>query len=120
MRVVRRLPTEFAPAAQLRQTSDNPLQFETYLEECRYHLLTLDAYVRTLGAAGFRQIRMEDITTAFVGALRHEQERFVDNRETFLRECDENDYDYLIDRWDKKIRFCERGDFKWGLFVAMR
>ena len=55
-------------------------KFETYLEECRYHLLTLDAYVRTLGAAGFRQIRMEDITTAFVGALRHEQERFVDNQ----------------------------------------
>ena len=95
-------------------------EFETYLEECRYHLLTLDAYVRTLGAAGFRQIRMEDITTAFVDALRHEQERLVDNREAFLRECDENDYIYLIDRWDKKICFCERGDFKWGLFVAMR
>ena len=95
-------------------------EFETHLEECRYYLQTLDAYVRTLEAAGFRQIRMEDITTAFVDALRQEQERLVDNREAFLREFDENDHDHLIDRWDKKIRFCERGDFKWGLFVAMK
>ena len=52
--------------------------------------------------------------------LRQEQERLVDDREAFLREFDESDYGYLIDRWDKKIRFCERGDLKWGLFVAMR
>ena len=95
-------------------------EFETYLEECQYHLLTLDAYVRTLEAAGFKQIHMEDITTAFIDGLRQEKEQLVDSREVFLREFGENDYDYLIDRWDKKIRFCERGDFKYGLFVAMR
>ena len=95
-------------------------EFGTYVEECQYHLLNLDEYVQTLEAAGFKQVRMEDITTAFVDSLRQEQERLVDDRAAFLREFDENDYDYLINRWDKKIRFCERDDLKWGLFVAMR
>ena len=94
--------------------------FETYLEECRYYLQTLDEYVRTLEAAGFGQVHMEDITAAFVDGLRKEQGRIVDDRDAFLSEFDEDDYDYLITRWDKKIRFCERGDLKWGLFVAVR
>jgi hypothetical protein len=63
---------------------------------------------------------MEDITTAFVGGQRQERQRLVDDPEAFLREFDESDYDYLINRWDKKIRFCERGNLKWGLFVATR
>ncbi len=95
-------------------------EFETYLEECRYYLQALDEYVRTLEAAGFGQVHMEDITAAFVDDLRREQRRLVDDRDAFLGEFDEDDYEYLITRWDKKIRFCERGDLKWGLFVAAR
>jgi phosphoethanolamine N-methyltransferase len=95
-------------------------EFETYVEECQYYLLALDEYARTLAAAGFKEVRMEDSTTAFLAGLRQEQEELVDDREAFLRDFDESDYDYLIDRWDKKIRFCERGDLKWGLFVATR
>ena len=95
-------------------------EFETYLEECRYYLQALDEYVRTLEAAGFGQVHMEDITAAFVDDLRQEQRRLVDDRDAFLGEFDEDDYEYLITRWDKKIRFCERGDLKWGLFVAAR
>ena len=95
-------------------------EFETYIEDCQYYLPALDEYVRTLETAGFAKVRMEDITMAFMEGLRQEQERLVDDRENFLRAFDESDYGYLIDRWDKKIRFCERGDLKWGLFVAMR
>lgn len=95
-------------------------EFETYVEECQYYLLALDEYARTLEAVGFGEVRMEDITTAFVGGQRQERQRLVDDPEAFLREFDESDYDYLINRWDKKIRFCERGNLKWGLFVATR
>ena len=95
-------------------------EFKTYVEECQYYLLALDEYVRTLEAAGFGEVRMEDITTAFVEGLRHEQEQLIDDREAFLREFDENDYGYLIDRWDKKLRLCDCGDLKWGLFVATK
>ena len=95
-------------------------EFETYVEECQYFLVALDDYVRTLQAVGFADVHMEDITPAFMEGLGQEQERLVDEREAFLREFDESDYDYLIDRWNKKIRLCERGDLKWGHFVATR
>jgi phosphoethanolamine N-methyltransferase len=95
-------------------------EFETYVDECQYYMTDLDEYVRTLEAAGFGEVHMEDITKAFVAGLREEQEALVDDPEAFLREFDEGDYEYLIKRWDQKIHFCERGDLKWGLFVAMR
>jgi phosphoethanolamine N-methyltransferase len=95
-------------------------EFETYAEESRYYPQSIDDYARTLEAAGFREVRPEDITTAFVEGLRQEQERLVDDREAFLREFEESDYGYLTNRWDKKIRLGEQGDLKWGLFVAMR
>jgi phosphoethanolamine N-methyltransferase len=95
-------------------------EFENYVRECQYYLLALDEYVRMLERVGFVEVHMEDITPAFVKGLRQEQERLVNDREAFLREFDENDYGYLINRWDKKIRFCERDDLKWGLFVAMK
>ena len=60
-------------------------EFKTYVEECQYYLLALDEYVRTREAAGFGEVRMEDITTAFVEGLRHEQERLIDDREAFLQ-----------------------------------
>jgi hypothetical protein len=66
-----------------------------------------------------RELRVSRNTVRKVEGLRQEQERLVDDREAFLREFDESDYCYLIDRWDKKTRLCERGDLKWGLFVAM-
>ena len=124
--VWRNVYTALKPGGQLFVTDfcrgGGPLsdEFETYLEECRYYLQALDDYVGALEAAGFGQVHMEDITTAFVDGLRQEQGRLVDDRGAFLREFGEDDYDYLITRWDKKIRFCERGDLKWGLFVAMR
>ena len=114
------------PGAQLFVTDfcrgGGPLsdEFETYAEECQYHMPALDEYVRTLDTAGFAAVHLEAITAAFVAGLRQEQEQLIDDPEAFLSEFDDDDYSYLIDRWDQKIAFCDRGDLKWGLFVATR
>lgn len=31
-----------------------------------------------------------------------------------------DDFDYLLERWSKKIAFCEGGDLKWRLFVVKK
>ncbi len=59
-------------------------EFETYVEECQYYLLALDEYVRTLEAAGFGEVRMEDIRRSFVEGLRHEQALLIDVLEALL------------------------------------
>ena len=92
--------------------------FLTYLGDCHYHLQDLDTYGQTLEIGGFQDIRIEDHTKAFIGSLRGELENLLADRDRFLREFSESDFDYLVNRWDKKIQFWEQGDFLWGLFIA--
>ena len=92
--------------------------FITYLGRCHYHLQDLDTYGQALETAGFHNIRIEDHTKAFIDSLRDELKALNADREQFLREFTENDLDYLVNRWIKKIQFCEQGDFIWGLFIA--
>ena len=92
--------------------------FITYLKDCHYHLQDLDSYGQALETAGFHNIRIEDQTTAFIDSLRDELKVLNADRDKFLREFTENDFDYLVNRWVKKIQFCEQGDLIWGLFIA--
>jgi len=101
---------------------DGPISdaFISYLMRCQYHLQDLGSYRKALEVAGFKHIRMEDNTQAFIDFLRAEQENLSTNHERFLREFNENDFDYLMNRWDSKIAFCEQGDFKWALCIAQK
>lgn len=92
--------------------------FVTYLKDCHYHLQDLDTYGQALETAGFHNIRIEDHTKAFIDSLRGELKALNANRDQFLREFAESDFEYLMNRWDKKIQFCEQDDFLWGLFIA--
>ena len=94
--------------------------FISYLMRCQYHLQGLDSYRTALEIIGFQDIRLEDNTQAFLDSLREEQKDLNNNRERFLREFNENDFDYLMNRWEKKIRFCEQGDLKWALCIAKK
>lgn len=94
--------------------------FECYVKVCGYHLQDIGQYGKSLEAAGFQLIRTEDITKTFVDYLRADQKRLENNRDTFLQEYEQHDFDYLMNRWDSKIRFCEQGDMKWGLFIAQK
>lgn len=38
----------------------------------------------------------------------------------FPRELEPADYQYLVERWEKKTLFCRQGDFLWGLFIARK
>lgn len=107
--------TDFA-----RGAGDLTPPFRAYLDACDYHLQTLDAYALGLEAAGLQVVAREDITDDFVAGLDQEQVRLAGLREAFLREYDQADYDYLVERWDQKIAFCGTGDLKWGLFVARK
>jgi phosphoethanolamine N-methyltransferase len=94
--------------------------FIRYLENCQYHLQDLASYGRALEAAGFRHIQFDDNTKTYSEYLRKELRDLKANRENFLREYNERDFDYLVNRWVKKIQFCEQGDFVCGVFTAKK
>ena len=92
--------------------------FLTYLDRCGYYLQDLESYGHTLEKAGFHNIRIENHTKAFIDSLQDELKNLNNDRDQFLREFSESDFDYLVNRWLKKIQLCEQGDFLWGLFIA--
>ncbi len=92
--------------------------FNEHMDRCDFHLLDLDEYERSVKAAGFKQVRAEDITDQFIESLSEERTRMKEGRETFLKEFTQEDYDYLMSRWEMKIQFCREGELKWGQVIA--
>lgn len=95
-------------------------EFREYTDDCHYYLQTLDHYAATLQEAGFALKASEDITEEFIASLQQEKEALVAQRAEFLSEFDEADYQYLVGRWEKKLKFSRQGDLRWGLFIAQK
>ena len=92
--------------------------FNEYEDKFAFHLVDLDEYERSVKAAGFKQVRVEDITEQFIQSLSEERTRLMEGREKFLKKFREEDYDYLMSRWELKIQFCREGELIWGQVIA--
>lgn len=95
-------------------------EFGEHASQCEYYLQDLDEYVKTLEAAGFRDVTAEDLTHLFVEFLYRERSKLEDKREDFESKYGADEFQYLHDRWNKKIRFSEQGDLRWGKFTARK
>jgi phosphoethanolamine N-methyltransferase len=101
-------------------TSGLSPEFQSYREQTGYHLTDPAHYGKLLEAAGYVDVVVEDATDRFVDILKRESERLRVNRADFLVSFEEKDLDYLIDRWEMKVGFCNAGDMKWGIYQARR
>ncbi len=119
-----RLRANVVPEGQLFVTdfccgpAPHAAEFTRHISDCQYHLSTIGHYAGVLEAAGFVAVRSEDRTADFLTSMRGELAHLERKREDFLREFTVADYAHLHERWSKKIQFCERGDLRWGLFLA--
>ncbi|KAG2469289.1 PEAM3 methyltransferase, partial [Polypterus senegalus] len=73
---------------------------------------------KLLEEAGFQQVHAEDRTAQFVQVLKEELQKFEDIRDEFIEEFLEEDYNDIIQGWNEKLKRCELGDQRWGLFYA--
>ena len=103
-----------------RGTTAGSPEFRAYVERTGYHLTDPASYGKLLEGAGFVDVEVEDATERFVDILRREPARLAANRGDFLASFREDDLSYLVDRWAMKVRFCEAGDMKWGIYQATR
>ena len=95
-------------------------EFEQYIEKTGYSVIEPEQYGDRLRAAGFVNVVVDDATARFIEILRAEENRLVSDRADFLSSFSAADLDYLVDRWNMKIGFCQAGDMKWGNYVADR
>ncbi|CAN6998399.1 unnamed protein product [Brassica oleracea var. botrytis] len=66
--------------------------------------------------AGFEDVIAEDRTDQFVQVLRRELEKVEKEKEEFISDFSEEDYNDIVGGWKAKL---ERSDEqKWGFFIA--
>lgn len=90
--------------------------FQQYVLDSGYHLLGVEQYGQLLRDSGFDKVRSENWSQQFVEILRAEQNTLLEQREQFLTHFSNKDLDYLVERWERKIRFCHQGDMCTGLW----
>ena len=95
--------------------------FIDYVKDAGYYLQELAAYGDIVEAAGFLDVVVLDKTEIFVAVMQREMEDIRGSlQEPEYDGLEAGDRDYLLKRWEKKTRWCNAGDMKWGHFYARR
>ncbi len=95
-------------------------EFVNYSNSAGYYLEEPEAHGAIIQDAGFQEVQVQDMTATFIAVLQREV--------ADIRECanepenglDQEDRDYLIERWERKIRWCDAGEMRWLHFHARR
>jgi len=95
-------------------------EFEEYVKQRRYHLLTTEQYGKAIEIAGFPIVESYDETKKFLDILKEELKRFEENKDAFIKEFDENDYNHIVEGWEAKLVRCSQGDQRWGRFIGYK
>lgn len=109
----RLLITDYCRAAQ----EPSP-DFAAYISQRGYHLHPVQEYGQILSDAGFYDVSAEDRTWQMETSLQKELDRTKQDKDKFVSEFSENDYDDIINGWQNKLE--RLNEQKWGLFTAVK
>jgi phosphoethanolamine N-methyltransferase len=91
-----------------------------YVEISGYDVLRCNEYIDTIEKAGFEMEVYEEITQWSLETMIADLQRFVTRKENFLKDYTNEDYEHIVNRWNTKIDFIERGLLTEGLFIASK
>ncbi|XP_023633158.1 phosphomethylethanolamine N-methyltransferase-like [Capsella rubella] len=101
-----------------RSAETPSLEFAKYIEPKGFDLHDVQAYGKMLKEAGFENVIAEDRTDQFVEFLKRELEKVKQEREDFIKDFSEDDYNDIVRLWTAKLERTASGEQKWGLFTA--
>ncbi|KMZ62579.1 Phosphoethanolamine N-methyltransferase [Zostera marina] len=96
------------------------IEFGEYIKQRGYDLHDVDAYGQLLKDAGFKHVIAEDRTNQFLDILTKELDSIEKDKESFIHEFSEEDYDDIVNGWKAKLVRVASGEQKWGLFIAKK
>ncbi|XP_071697903.1 phosphoethanolamine N-methyltransferase 1-like [Rutidosis leptorrhynchoides] len=101
--------------------SGKPSQdFAEYIKQRGYDLHDVETYGQMLRDAGFGEVTAEDRTEQFKEVLTRELERVEKEKEEFIQDFTEEDYNDIVGGWKSKLVRVGQGEQKWGLFFAKK
>ncbi|CAL9759419.1 unnamed protein product [Musa acuminata subsp. burmannicoides] len=94
--------------------------FAAYIKQRGYDLHDVDAYGQMLKNAGFNKVIAEDRTNQFLEVLQRELDAVEMDKEGFIRDFSQEDYDEIVNGWKAKLKRSSVGEQRWGLFIAQK
>ncbi|BFG33185.1 hypothetical protein CerSpe_194590 [Prunus speciosa] len=95
-------------------------EFAEYIKQRGYDLHDVQAYGQMLKDAGFDEVIAEDRTDQFKEVLQRELDAVEKDKDTFIQDFSEEDYDDIVGGWKAKLIRADSGEQKWGLFIAKK
>ncbi|CAB4281395.1 unnamed protein product [Prunus armeniaca] len=95
-------------------------EFAEYIKQRGYDLHDVQAYGQMLKDAGFDEVIAEDRTDQFKEVLQRELDAVEKDKDAFIQDFSEEDYDDIVGGWKAKLIRADSGEQKWGLFIAKK
>ncbi|CAH9106874.1 unnamed protein product [Cuscuta europaea] len=95
-------------------------EFSEYIKQRGYDLHDVEAYGQMLRDAGFKDVIAEDRTVQFMDVLQAELGSVEKEKEAFIEDFSEEDYNEIVGGWKAKLVRSSSGEQRWGLFVAKK
>ncbi|KAF0926541.1 hypothetical protein E2562_026029 [Oryza meyeriana var. granulata] len=95
-------------------------EFAAYIKQRGYDLHDVKTYGKMLEDAGFHHVIAEDRTDQFLRVLQRELAEVEKNKEAFLADFTQEDYDDIVNGWNAKLKRSSAGEQRWGLFIATK
>ncbi|KAJ6803365.1 phosphoethanolamine N-methyltransferase 1-like [Iris pallida] len=95
-------------------------EFSDYIKQRGYDLHDVDAYGQMLKDAGFHEVVAEDRTNQFIDVLQRELDAVEMDKESFIADFSQEDYDEIVNGWKAKLKRSSTGEQRWGLFFAKK
>uniref|UniRef100_A0A0E0L5B7 phosphoethanolamine N-methyltransferase n=1 Tax=Oryza punctata TaxID=4537 RepID=A0A0E0L5B7_ORYPU len=89
-------------------------EFAAYIKQRGYDLHDVKTYGKMLEDAGFHHVVAEDRTD------QRELAEVEKNKEAFLADFTQEDYDDIVNGWNAKLKRSSAGEQRWGLFIATK
>ncbi|XP_071700550.1 phosphoethanolamine N-methyltransferase 2-like [Rutidosis leptorrhynchoides] len=94
--------------------------FAEYIKQRGYDLHDVETYGQMLTDAGFEEVAAEDRTEQFKEVLTRELKRVENEKEEFIKDFTEVDYNDIVGGWKAKLVRVGSGEQRWGLFLAKK
>ncbi|KAJ7975231.1 putative Phosphoethanolamine n-methyltransferase [Quillaja saponaria] len=95
-------------------------EFAAYIKQRGYDLHDVKAYGQMLKDAGFTDVIAEDRTDQFIKVLQREFDAVEKEKEAFISDFSEEDYNDIVGGWKAKLVRSSSGEQIWGLFIAKK
>jgi len=95
-------------------------KFTTYLENRGYHLGRVQDYETVLRKAGFTNAVAHDQKDHFRQILKTELDKFQAQKDSFIKDFSESDYNDLVRGWTDKLEFTGNNEMTWAIMTATK